>query len=81
MNAIENISYEGVLKIVSQWPTAQQMALVEDVLKAISPRVEPPKKRQRTLGQALGLLATDRAAPTDEEVERWLDERRMEKYG
>jgi hypothetical protein len=81
MNHTENIGYEGVLKIVSQWPTAQQIALVEDVLRTISSRVEPPKQRRRTLDQALGLLATDRPAPTDEEVERWLDEHRMEKYG
>ena len=77
----ENIGYEGVLKIISQWPAAQQMALVEDVLRRISPRVEPPRKRQRTIDRALGLLATDQPAPTDEEVERWLDEHRVEKYG
>lgn len=81
MNHTENISYEGVLKIVSQWPTAQQIALVEDVLRTISSRVEPPRQRRRTLDQALGLLANDRPAPTDEEIEQWLDERRMEKYG
>ena len=81
MNQMENTNYEGVLKIVSQWPVAQQMALVGDVLKRISPRVEPPKHRRRTLEQAFGLLATDKPAPTDEEVERYLDERRMEKYG
>lgn len=81
MNATENISYEGVLKIVSQWPAAQQMALVEDVLRTISPRVKPPRQRQRTIDRALGLLATDQPAPTDEEVRQWLDEHRMEKYG
>lgn len=81
MNHTENISYESVLEIVSQWPTAQQIALVEDVLKTISSRVDPPKQRRRTLDQALGLLATDKAAPTDEEVEQWLDDHRMEKYG
>lgn len=81
MNHAENIGYESVLQIVSQWPTAQQIALVEDVLKTLSSRVEPPKRRRRTLDQALGLLATDSPAPTDEEVEQWLDEHRTEKYG
>ena len=43
---------------------------------------QPEKRpRNRTLHRALGLLATDKAAPTDEEVERWLDEHRQEKYG
>ena len=77
----ENIGYEGVLKIISQWPAAQQMALVEDVLKRVSPRVKPPRKRQRTIDRALGLLATDQLAPTDEEFKRWLDKHRMVKYG
>lgn len=37
--------------------------------------------RKRTLQRALGLLATDGPAPTDEDIERWLDEHRQEKYG
>lgn len=77
----ETANYQGILNIVRQWPTAQQIALVEDVLKTISSRVEPPKQRQRTLDRALGLLATDKPAPTDDEVKQWLDEHRMEKYG
>jgi hypothetical protein len=81
MNSTENIGYESVLRIVSLWPTSQQIALVEDVLKTISSRVEPPKQRRRTLDRALGLLATDKPAPTDDEVKQWLDEHRMEKYG
>lgn len=81
MNPTENVSYESVLKIISQWPASRQMALVEEVLKTVSPRVEPPKERRRTIDEALGMLATDKAAPTDEEVKQWLDEHRMEKYG
>lgn len=81
MNPTESVSYEGVLKIISQWPASRQMALVEDVLKTVSPRVVPPKQRRRTLDEALGMLATDKAAPTDEEVKQWLDGHRMEKYG
>jgi uncharacterized protein (DUF433 family) len=44
-------------------------------------RVEPPKQRRRTLDRALGLLATDGPAPTDDEIKQWLDDHRMEKYG
>lgn len=39
------------------------------------------RPRQPTLDRALGLLATDRPAPSDAEVEQWLEERRQEKYG
>ena len=37
--------------------------------------------RHPTLYQALGLAATDRPPPNDEDVERWLEEERMKKYG
>lgn len=81
MAQTETTSYESVLNIVSHWPSIQQQALVNDVLKMISPRVEPPKVRRETLNEALGLLATDQPAPADAEVKQWLEERRVEKYG
>ena len=37
MNQAEVGNYDSVLTIVSQWPPAQQRALVNDVLKLISP--------------------------------------------
>jgi hypothetical protein len=78
MNQTEIAGYQGVLSIVQQWPAAQQMALVQDVLETLASRIEPAKAPRQTLSRALGLLATDKAAPTDEEVEQWLDEHRME---
>jgi hypothetical protein len=41
---------------------------------------EPPRQRG-SLRNLVGLLATDQPPPTDEAVERWLEEHRMEKYG
>jgi hypothetical protein len=43
---------------------------------------EVPQPKRNTLDRALGLAKVPgQPAPTDEEVDRWLDERRMEKYG
>jgi len=81
MNQLDNANYEGVLNIVRQWPLLQQMALVQDVLKTLKVRLEPARRSGNTLSRALGLLATDQPAPTDEEIEQWLDERRTERYG
>lgn len=39
------------------------------------------RTRKPTLDRALGLLATDQPAPTDADVEQWLEEHRQEKYG
>lgn len=77
MNQSENVNYEDILAAVQQWPAPQQIALVQDVLKTL----ELARPRQATLSRALGLLATNQPAPTDEEVKQWLDEHRMEKYG
>jgi len=72
-------SYETILKIVSSWPVEQRLRLVQDVRKTIPPGV--PHSRLPTLHRALGLLATDRSAPSDEEIAQWLEEHRLEKYG
>lgn len=37
--------------------------------------------KARTLDKALGLLAIQESAPTDEEIAQLLEERRTEKYG
>lgn len=74
------LSYESVLRVVHTWPAARRYALIQDLLKTIEPR-EKDSERPDTLREALGLLATDQPAPSDEEVARWLHERRTEKYG
>ena len=42
---------------------------------------ETARPKRETLRRALGLLAGDRPVPSDQEIERWLQERRAEKYG
>ena len=73
--------YEIILQVVRDWPPSQRFALLQDVLKTLAPEPEPPHPRRKTLEKALGLLATERPAPTDAEVQQWLDEHRLEKYG
>ncbi len=84
MNQTEITNYDNVLNVVRQWPTAQRFHLVQEVLKTLEPRItriERPQRKEKTLDQALGLVSLSGPAPTDEEVEQWLDEHRMEKYG
>lgn len=75
--AIASINYDTVLQIVHRWPPNQRFALIRDLLNTL----EPEPVRTPTLQRALGLLATEQTAPNDKEVETWLDEHRMEKYG
>jgi hypothetical protein len=80
MNQSEPSNYESILKIVRQWPIAQRFTLVQDVLKTLAPKKASARAPRQTLDRALGLLARPQPAPTDADIERWLDERRTEKY-
>jgi hypothetical protein len=51
------------------------------VINTLAEETSSSRPRRETLGKALGLLATDKPAPSDSEIEQWLDERRVEKYG
>ena len=77
----ETNSYESILEIVRQWTPAQRFHLVQEVLKTLEPKGEPVPKKRQALRELYGLLATDQPPPSDEDVRRWLDERRWEKYG
>ena len=72
---------ETILQAIREWPPDEQMALIQEILRqARIPLIEEPIAPPNSRGLA-GLLATDQPPPTDEEIARWLDERRMEKYG
>jgi hypothetical protein len=81
MNTIRADSYDSVLQTVRQWPPDRRLALVRDVINTLATEVFPSRPRRKTLEKALGLLATSRPALSDAEIQQWLDERRMEKYG
>lgn len=75
-----NESYSAVLQTVRTWPARQRYLLVQELLRTLEPQAEA-RHTEDTLSLARGLLATDQAAPTDEEVAQWLEEHRVEKYG
>jgi dihydroneopterin aldolase len=81
MNTIKTDSYDSVLQTVRQWPPNRRFALVRDVINTLATEVFPSRPRHKTLKKALGLLATSQPAPSDAEIQRWLDEHRIEKYG
>lgn len=74
-------SYEGIIDIVATWPAHRRFSLVQAVLKTLETEIPQEKNRSDTLSKALGLLAVDQSAPTDREVDEWLKEHRIEKYG
>ena len=81
MNTSETTNYENVIQLIHTWSPARRFSLVQDILNSLAPNLAPsPPRTKSTLQEALGLLATDRPAPSDAEVQQWLEERRMGKY-
>jgi len=80
--ATQSLTHEKIVKTVQTWPNARRLKLVQDILKDMSDDYEPKPTPKNTLDRALGLLRnyTDAPPPTDEEVERWLEEERLKKY-
>ncbi len=79
-SSTEPTSYEDIRKIVLGWSPTMRSALAHDILDTLAQQAETPRPRRKTLHLALGLLDKGQPAPTDEEVEKMLDEYRMSKY-
>ncbi len=73
--------YDSVRATILQWPVERRAALVHDLMDTIAQAESVSAQRAKTLDIALGLLSTDGPAPSDEEVEAWLDDYKTEKYG
>jgi hypothetical protein len=56
----------------------ENQVLASKILQSLETEPTRPKKSLRDL---VGILATDQPPPTDEDVERILEEERMRKYG
>lgn len=76
-------TYTTVLNIVQRWTPEQKLTLIQEILRTL--QTDLSKHYQRpphdTLPLALGLLTSNMPAPSDAEIQNWLDEHRMEKYG
>lgn len=79
--AIPSLDRETILRVVRSWSPDEQVTLAREILEGVgTPTVQEPLDPPNSHGLA-GLFATGAQPPTDEDVARWLDERRLEKYG
>jgi hypothetical protein len=82
MTAPGVLAYGEVLLAVDRWPRERRLALMRHLLETIDDDAEAKEERRReALRNLRGMLKTSEPPPTDEDVRRWLDERRMEEYG
>ena len=81
MRTDDEPDYATVLGIVRDWPPVQRFRLVQEILQTLAPSESPRPVARNTLERARGLLAADHSPPSDGEVARWLEERRIQRYG
>lgn len=74
---------ETVLKAIDAWPLEDQVALAQAILRRTTTHMAHNTETPQRPGwrQMAGLASNGQASPSDEEVARWLDEHRLEKYG
>jgi len=78
---IPSTDYETIRAIIHAWSPDLRAALIHDLINTLVIETEESRPRKKTLHEALGLANNGGPAPTDEEVQSWLDERREAKYG
>lgn len=80
-NVVTRQTYKGVKRVIDEWPLAERLALAQDILKGVSSELSRPGAQKDTLQHALGLLRTANVEPpSDDQIERWLEEDRLDKY-
>jgi hypothetical protein len=80
MQIAENARYRTVIEQVKNWPVVDRLALIEDILRALKAEAIEMDYEKGTLDTALGLLATDKPAPTDETIQKWLSDHKEKDY-
>jgi hypothetical protein len=79
--ARELAEYSSVFKIIRGWSPSLRATLITRLIDELAREAEPPRPKKSTLERARGLASNGGPAPTDEDVERMLEERRQERYG
>jgi hypothetical protein len=82
MAAPGSLAYGEVVLAVDRWPRERRLALMRHLLETIDDdTAEKERRRREAFDRLEGILATDAPPPTDEEVEQWLEEERLKRYG
>lgn len=80
VDTVQDLS--SVWQAVRLWPPQQRLALATRILQSLQQEAEAvsvPKERQEALNKLIGIWKTDHP-PSDEEVERVVEEERLKKY-
>jgi hypothetical protein len=79
MSAKPYLTYQEVLAAAASWPALERVSLIQDLLQTLAPDPVGPDERSAAIERLEGILATSEPPPTDEDIDRMLEERRMER--
>lgn len=74
------MSLQDLKEQARQLNVDDRLELVRSIIESLQDAPSQQLERSRAIKQMKGLLKTDQPAPTDEQVEAMLEERRVEKY-
>jgi hypothetical protein len=85
MTSTETQEVATVAQRIKAWPAAMRLALARQILETLewpppdsAPSLVP---RGPSAAEVAARLRTDKSAPDDATVRRWIEEHRLEKYG
>ncbi len=81
MSLAEADELAAVLDRVQTWPRELRITLAHRILEMVVREQPRPVPRGRPAEELIGLGAGSGPPPDDEQVKRWIDEYRMQKYG
>jgi hypothetical protein len=74
------MSLQDLKEQARQLNVNDRLELVQSIIESLQNNSSQQPERSRVIKQMKGLLKTDQPAPSDEQVEAMLEERRLEKY-
>jgi len=81
INNAEFASYDEVLATVSKWTPAMRIYLAQSILETLVDELQSFQPKHGSLAEIRALLKSNVSPPDDAEVDRILEEARMERYG
>jgi hypothetical protein len=81
MITAESPEITDLLKRVSEWPPQARATLARRILETVESPGSSPRRSGYWASEVIAALEMPQPAPDDAAVKRWVEDRRMEKYG
>jgi len=81
MVVASNMNVDAIWDHVRQWPADAKLSLASKILESVRDEKGGMKQHALTLADLRGLMSSGQTPPSDVQVEQWLEEERLRKFG